>query len=234
MNEKKALWSLVCFAIILSMAILPLSTVVRASSAVWVPGQHDSDLYTVGNGSPGLLLTGGWNLISLPVMPFDTDIADVLAAMNRSDQLKSVWYFDQCEDPAPDLGKWHVYDATTRTGDLDTLEAGKAYWFLMLSPSDAGYDASAFPISLWVFGTEVPMPPNLPSSYDVCKGWNMVGFRSVDEMPTKDYLADFSSSEYGAIYGWDPYLQDWITNRDKLVPGHGYWIPFSVAGAIHP
>lgn len=233
MKEKKALWSLIC-CIILSMATLPLSTVVRASSAVGVPGQQHSDPYTVGNSSPGLLLTGDWNLISLPLMPFDTDIADVLAAMNRSDQLKSVWYFDQCEDPAPDLGKWHVYDATTGTGDLDTLEAGKAYWFLMLSPGDAGYDASAFPVSLWVFGTEAPMPPNLPSSYDVCKGWNMVGFRSVEEMAPEDYLGSFSPSEYGAIYGWDPYLQDWITNPDKLVPGHGYWIPFSVAGAIHP
>jgi len=234
MKEKKALWSLICFTIILSMAIRPLSTVVRASAAVDVQSHHASRLHTVGNSSPGVLLTGGWNLISLPIMPFDTDIADVLAAMSRSDQLKSVWYFDQCEDPAPDLGKWHVYDATTGTGDLSTIEAGKAYWFLMRSPVDAGYDPSAFPISLWVFGTQAPMPPDLPSAYDVCKGWNMVGFRSAEEMATKDYLADFSPSDYGAIYGWDPYLQDWIINPDKLVPGHGYWIPFSVAGSIHP
>jgi hypothetical protein len=234
MKEKKALWSLICCTIILSMATLPLSTVVRGSSAVGVPGQQHSGPYTVGNSSPGLLLTGGWNLISLPLIPFDTDIADVLAAMNRSDQLKSVWYFDQCEDPAPDLGKWHVYDATTGTGDLNTLEAGKAYWFLMLSPGDAGYDASAFPVSLWVFGTEAPMPPDLQSSYDLCKGWNMVGFRSVEEMAPQDYLGTFDPSEYGAIYGWDSYLQDWIANPDKLVPGRGYWIPFSVAGAIHP
>jgi hypothetical protein len=234
MKEKKALRSLICFTIILSMAIPPLSTVVRASAAVGVPSQHDSGLYTVGNSSPGVLLTGGWNLISLPIMPFDTDIADVLAPMNRSDQLKSVWYFDQCEDPTPDLGKWHVYDATTGTGDLNTLEAGKAYWFLMLSPGDAGYDASAFPVSLWVFGTEAPMPPDLPSSFDVCKGWNMVGFRSVEEMAPEDYLGTFDPSEYRAIYGWDPYLQDWITNPSSLVPGCGYWIPFSVAGTIHP
>jgi len=177
---------------------------------------------------------GGWNLISLPIVPFDTDIADVLAAMDRPDQLKSVWYFDQCQNPAADLGEWHVYDATTGTGDLDTIEAGKAYWFCMLRPGDADYDAGAFPVSLWVFGTKAPMPPDVPSSYDVCEGWNMVGFRSTEEMAPQDYLRDFDPSEYGGIYGWDPYLQDWITNPDTLVPGHGYWIPFSVAGAIHP
>lgn len=78
------------------------------------------------------------------------------------------------------------------------------------------------------------MPPSLPSSYDVCNGWNMIGFRSTEEMPPEDYLGVLSPSEYGAIYGWDPYLQDWITDPDELVPGHGYWIPFSVGGAIHP
>jgi hypothetical protein len=234
MKEKKAFWSLICFIIILSIAISLWSAAVRTSSAIEVRERYDSGLYAVGDSSPGVLLTGGWNLISLPVMPFDTAIADVLAAMNHPDQLKSIWYFDQCEDPAADLGEWHVYDATTGTGDLDTIEAGKAYWFLMLRPGDAGYDASAFPMSLWVFGTEAPMPPDLPSSYDVCKGWNMVGFRSVEEMAPEDYLGTFSPSEYGAIYGWDPYLQDWVTNPDKLVPGRGYWIPFSVAGAIYP
>ena len=104
----------------------------------------------------------------------------------------------------------------------------------MLSPGDAGYDASAFPVSLWIFGTEAPMPPDLPSSYDVCKGWNMVGFRSIQQMAPHDYLGTFDPSEYGAIYGWDPYLQDWIRNPGSLVPGYGYWIPFSVAGAIRP
>jgi hypothetical protein len=53
------------------------------------------------------------------------------------------------------------------------------------------------------------MPPNLPSSYDVCKGWNMVGFRSVEDMAPEDYLGSFSPSEYGAIYGWDPYLPNY-------------------------
>jgi hypothetical protein len=233
MKEKRALWSLICFTIILSMAIPLWSGVVNASPAVEVWDRYDSGLYAVGEDSGGLSLMGGWNLISLPIVPFDTDIADVLAGMRRRDQLKSVWYFDQCENPAPDLGEWHVYDATTGTGDLHTIEAGKAYWFLMLHPGDAGYDAGAFPVSLWVFGTEAPMPPNSPSSYDVCKGWNMVGFRSMEDMTPEDYLGDFSPSEYGAIYGWDPYVQDWTTDPDKLVPGRGYWIPFSVAGTIY-
>jgi hypothetical protein len=72
MKENKALRTLICLTIILSMAIPPLSTVVRASAVVGLPSQHDSHLYTVGNSSPGVLLTGGWNLISLPIMPSGT------------------------------------------------------------------------------------------------------------------------------------------------------------------
>ena len=232
MKEKKVLCGLICFTIILSMAIPLWSTVVRASPAVGVPSQRDSDLYTVGENSGGVSLVGGWNLISLPVMPFDTSIESVLASLTFPYDLVSVWYYDRCED------EWLVYgNGNTTFKTLTTMEAGKAYWVRMRYPEEQHSDPSvsgSYPHALWVFGTKTPMPPGLPSAYDVCKGWNMVGFRSTEEIAPEDYLGDFSPSEYGAIYGWDPYLQDWVTNPDKLVPGRGYWIPFSVAGTIYP
>ena len=232
MKEKKVLCSLICFTIILSIAIPLWSAVVEASPAIELSSQYDSGLYTVGESSGGASLTGGWNLISLPIMPFDTSIESVLAPLTFPYDLISVWYYDCCQD------EWLVYG--TGYGSfktLKTMEDGKAYWVRMRYPEEQHSDPSisgTYPYTLWVFGTKAPMPPGLPSSYDVCEGWNMVGFRSMEEMAPEDYLADFSPSEYGAIYGWDPYLQDWITNPGKLVPGYGYWIPFSVAGAIHP
>jgi hypothetical protein len=232
MKDKKVLCGLMCFTIVLSMAMPLWSTVVRASPAVGLPSQHDSNLYTVGGSSPGVLLTGGWNLISLPIMPFDTSIESVLAPLAFPHDLISVWYYDRCQD------EWLVYnngDASFRT--LKTMEAGKAYWVRMRYPEEQHPDPSisgAYPYALWVFGTKAPMPPGMPSSYEVCEGWNMVGFRSMEEMAPEDYLGAFSPSEYGGISGWDPYLQDWITNPDKLVPGYGYWISFSEAGAINP
>jgi hypothetical protein len=232
MKEKKALCSLICFTIILSIAIPLWSPVVKASSSVRVPCQHDFDLYTAGNSSLGASLTGGWNLISLPIMPFDTSIESVLASLAFPYDLISVWYYDCCQD------EWLIYGTgDTSFNTLKTMEEGKAYWVRMRYPEEQHSDPSVsgtYPYTLWVFGTKAPMPPGSPSSYEVCEGWNMVGFRSMEEMAPEDYLANFSPSEYGAIYGWDPYLQDWITNPGKLVSGYGYWIPFSVAGAIHP
>lgn len=232
MREKKVLWSLICLTVILSMAIPLWSTVVRASPAAGLPSQHNSSLYTVGNSSPGVLLTAGWNFISLPITPFDTSIESVLASLAFPYDLVSVWHYDCCE------GEWLVYgNGDTSFQTLETMEDGKAYWVRMRYPEEQHPDPSisgTYPYALWVFGTKTPMPPSLPSSYDVCEGWNMVGFRSTEKMAPEDYLRDFDPSEYGAIYGWDPYLQDWMTNPDELVPGHGYWIPFSIAGAIRP
>jgi hypothetical protein len=232
MKGQKVLCSLVCFAIILSLVIPLWSPTVKASTAADVSSRHDSRLYTVGESSGGVSLTGGWNLISLPVVPFDTSIESVLASLAFPDDLISVWYYDCCE------AEWLVYgNGDTGFQTLTTMEDGKAYWVRMRYPEEQHSDPSisgTYPYALWVFGTKAPMPPGLPPSYDVCEGWNMVGFRSMEEMAPEDYLGALSTSEYGAIYGWDPYLQDWVTNPGRLVPGHGYWIPFSVGGAINP
>jgi len=94
--------------------------------------------------------------------------------------------------------------------------------------------SGTYPYRPWVFGKKAPMCPGLLSSYDVCTDWNIIGFRSVEDTAPEDYLEAFSPSEHSAICGCDPYIQDWVTNPGKLVPGSGCWIPFSVAGAIHP
>ena len=117
------------------MAIPLWSTVVRASPAVGVPSQHDSDLYTVGESSLGASLTGGWNLISLPITPFDTSIESVLTPLAFPYDLVSIWYYDRCND------EWLVYgngDTTFKT--LTTMEDGKAYWVRMRYPEEQHSD----------------------------------------------------------------------------------------------
>jgi len=193
-----------------------------------------------------------WNLISLPLFPFNTEITSVLASMDRPDQLMSVWYFDQCDDPDPQVGKWYT-DPGDGTGDLDDIEAGKSYWFRMRHPGDLGYDPGAFPVSLWVFGHHAPMPPADPMAvFDVCEGFNMVGYKAPwDYIPGPDltpqqewddlylwnWLDLFGGPEYGVIYSWDSTVQDWLWSypyNELMTPGVGYWIPFSHDGEIYP
>jgi hypothetical protein len=187
-----------------------------------------------------------WNLISIPLFPFNTDITYILSALNASDQFMSVWYFDQCEDADPDEGVWHVYP-----GDLTTMEAGKAYWIRMKHPGDVGYNVSQFPAGLFVWGNHAPMPPSDPmASFDVCEGWNMVGFKApwtgtplaaTPEMDD-DYLWNFNTAvidtvHYGLLYDYDEASQDWtywLPGTCNMQPGVGYWIPFDGDGEIYP
>jgi len=196
-----------------------------------------------------------WNLISLPLYPFDTTIESIFASLARPDQLMSVWYFGQCEDPDPDEGVWHteVYNATAMTfvGDVDDIVAGKAYWVRTCHPGDPGYDAGAFPLILWVWGNHAPMPPANPMGYfDVCEGWNMVGFKApwdltlVPDQPIAElddsYLWNFNGFgqvAYGLLYDYDEAAQDWtywLPGTCNMQPGVGYCIPFDGDSEIYP
>lgn len=129
MKKQRALSALICSTIILSLVISFSSPAIRASTAVDVPSQHDSVLHTVGESSGGVSLTAGWNLISLPIVPFDTSIESVLASLAFPYDLISVWYYDCCE------GEWLVYDnGDTGFKTLTIMEDGKAYWVHMRYP----------------------------------------------------------------------------------------------------
>jgi hypothetical protein len=197
-----------------------------------------------------------WDLISLPLFPYDTSIAGVFAAMDHLDQLVSVWHFDQCEDPAPDAGVWHTaaYSGGAFAGTLTEIQTGRAYWVRTLHLGETGYVAYGVPNNgLWVFGTHaiMPDPTGVDMGYfDVCEGWNMVGFkpRWVAGAPVTDldsvYLWNFNTGvmdtvHYGLIYDWNslPLPGDWTSwapTTLTMQPGDGYWIPFDGNDQIYP
>ena len=205
-----------------------------------------------------------WNLISLPLVPFDSSVESILAplAIEGDGELaemafKSIWHYDRCADD------WFVY-GNGQTSLTDIVD-GKSYWFRMMTPAEwnlaygalglTGYWAAGDTARLWVFGTAKPMAPAAPAAYPVCEGWNMVGFlppwdltATPDEPDPQDndaYLWNFTGSafvpfEYGLIYGWNAGTQNWFTKApgnvlaDQLVPTQGYWIGFSRDGNIYP
>jgi len=196
-----------------------------------------------------LTLNEKWNLISLPLVPFDTDLTKMLSSVSFTDyetylassglivqsNLLSVWY----------------YDAATKTwlvnGDgqtsLKTLEDGKAYWIRLRYPIRAtpytpnGYSGN---YTWWVFGTERPEPPASPKVYPVVAGWNMVGFTSMTGNLAKNYLYNWGVGLVGpvVIYGWqDGCFADQKWNSvpfatGSLTPGDGYWMAFPQAGSV--
>lgn len=161
-----------------------------------------------------IALVAGWNLISLPLIPLDSDIDVVLAGI--LDYIISVWYYDAATED------WYTF-APGVSSDLDSIEDGKAYWINM---------EAAQPLNL--AGTEMPQGAQLPPAYDVVVGWNMVGFKSTaTNVTAADYL---DGTKYVRIYWFEN--GTWFTipdpDVDPMEPGLGYWVAFTEPGTIYP
>ncbi|MCD6391627.1 MAG: hypothetical protein J7L92_06540, partial [Dehalococcoidia bacterium] len=156
-----------------------------------------------------IVLDEGWNLMSLPLIPLDPAIETVLDGI--MDDVISVWHYDN-------TAGWLTY-VPGGPSDLATMEDGKAYW---INAAKAAH--------LWVFGTELAVPPALPAAYDVVVGWNMVGFKSITNTKAETYL---DGNEWVRIYTYDG---GWaiVQDADMMVPGLGYWVAFTAAGTIYP
>ena len=157
-------------------------------------------------------LVEGWNLISLPLIPLDSDIDVVLAGI--LDDVISVWYW---------AGSWDTF-VPDAPSDLHSMEDGKAYWINMEVAQ-----------TLNLAGTEMPKGAELPPTYDVVAGWNMVGVKSTNNVTALDYLY---GTDYVRIYGFKDGA--WFTipgpnyNTPEMVPGLGYWVAFTEPGTIYP
>jgi hypothetical protein len=160
-------------------------------------------------------LVEGWNLISLPLIPLDSDIDVVVAGI--LDYVISVWHYNAA------TATWHTF-APGAPPDLDSMEDGKAYWINMEAAQ-----------TLNLAGSEMPKGTQLPPAYDVVVGWNMVGFKATNNATAANYL---DGTEYVRIYGFKDGA--WFTipgpgyDSPEMEPGRGYWVAFTEPGTIYP
>lgn len=165
----------------------------------------------------------GYNLISLPfyIDPEDRDIDDdVLAGILGN--VDVVWAYDACE-PDPEL-RWDNFATTGPMGYLTEMRDGPGYWLVM-----TGSDV------LTVTGEVLPLAPETPPTYEVCEGWNLIGFKSTAPRLPEDYLAGIAGN-YTIIYGYDngSYFIAGSPGHESLLPGQGFWIAVIEPGTIYP
>jgi calcium-activated chloride channel regulator 3/4 len=150
-------------------------------------------------------LVSGWNMISTPLQPNETDIAVVLNSI--AGKYSSVWSYAN--------GVWKVYDpAHPGLSDLYTMEAGIGYWVDMDEP--AVLVASGF------------IPPD--KSIELDSGWNLVGFNAENTLSLENALASIDrkyisvwSYENNAWKFYDPAYPG-FSNLELMTPGSGFWI----------
>jgi len=187
----------------------------------------------------------GWNLISLPLIP---DNSSVEAMFGNVDGIESVWSYDA------NSSSWYVYNPDPSAPDnLDTVETGKGYWVLTNSSSfttiqvpNAPLPPVAVPIKVNYTGVYL-QAGQVPPTYDVYQGWNLIGFHSEVNMTASEYLSGltYPTRTWTSLIGYDNYVDfknnkvaDGIFDRlrpaDYMKPGSGYWLYVKQSGEITP
>ena len=162
-----------------------------------------------------ITLVEGWNLISLPLIPLDSSINAVVAGILNN--VKSVWYWDAGGK------RWYSF-VPGGPSDLTSMRDGRAYWVNMKAAQ-----------TLTLAGSKMPEGAQLPPTYDVVVGWNMVGFKSTVNATAEAYL---EGTDYVRIYFYENGSWFFIPGPDydspEMEPGLGYWVAFTAPGTIYP
>ena len=188
------------------------------------PGTTISNSITIKSGFP-IILGEGWNLISTPLMPTNNATSEVVSDIAAN--LESVWAYRYNET----AGKfeWLVYTPGEGYDTLNYMDAGWGYWVNMKNPDTLVIEGTFFPTG----GEEVP------PTYDVYTGWNLIGFHSLEDKNASVYLANLKDSSgtatWSTLYKYPhggPYEQ--ILADEKMERGYGYWLSMRANGTIIP
>ena len=177
-----------------------------------------------------LPLNPGWNLVSIPGEPADSDINAVIPA-DRTD-ITSVLSFDPTV-PGMWLSATRGADGMF-AGTLKNVISTRAYWV----------ETNSFtPLKVSIPKQSAGQARILPT-IEVAKGWNMIPVLDVDGNFKLDDDSDDSdktipaSEYYSGITDYRSYTFNTITNgwelKDEVRIGVGYWLYAPKAGVIVP
>ncbi len=163
--------------------------------------------------SVGFALYAGWNLISLPLEPYNTAIDSVLASISGS--YDQVWAYDGCDAADP----WRFYDPADATAsNLTTLDHRHGFWIHMTADATLTVDGD----------------PPTNTDTPICAGWNLLGYPHNAPLPVTGALVSITDA-VDRVFGFVPSVgsswrfwgsaePDWVNDLDAMEPGHGYWV----------
>lgn len=155
----------------------------------------------------------GWNLISLPVVPANIGIQNVLS--NVMNDVLEVWTHDSVAD------KWHMYKANDPSSDLSAMTAGYGYWINYNNDTIKSIAGSG---SLFLEG------PSTPPQRTLAPGWNLIGYyqrENTDAISASCALETLRYPDWWTMLtGYDNTGKGFtsVGTADNLAPGQAYWI----------
>ncbi len=183
--------------------------IVRAEDS---SGNEENNSYVIGKFD--LELKDGYNLVSLPLVPFNNNINFVM-------------HQDVSYHPVSEIRRYNStkqeFEITTCLGILWDL-----FSFQELNPGTGYFFNSSMDTNFTIVGT-LPEPLEL----EISKGMNMIGLASLNEKNISDVIPqtveDNNVTELGKrninqIYDLATYYSNDLYNEFTLKPGKGYWL----------
>lgn len=153
-------------------------------------------------------LVAGWNYVSLPMEPFNTDVTLLLSSIGTN--ARSIWAYDAVSS------KWLRYDldGPDFLNDLNTVKAGIGYQIFM---TDSGI--------LKVAGT---LPDTAISLLD---GWNFVGCNAQSSIIVENAISSIIAN-HPSIWTINPENSEWLgydpenppNDLTTIDPKKAYWV----------
>ena len=173
-----------------------------------------------------LKLNPGWNLVSIPGEPMDSDINAVIPADHPA---MTVLTFDPSV-PGGWLTALRGADGSF-SGTLTDINAGRAYW--VNTPSFEGLNVD---IPKQAAGVAQVLP-----TISIAKGWNLIpildvdGDFELDDSEDYNYFKGLSEGAVSGIYTFNTITNSWSSVAEEGVEiGKGYWVYATDAGVIVP
>jgi hypothetical protein len=188
--------------------------------SVTMDGDKSVTAHFVAVSTYSLDLVAGWNLVSFPLHPVNTEVASVLASISGSYSLVYAW------DASVSSKNWLTFDpaAPTYANTLTALDEKIGFWINMTSADTLTINGDA------------PLSTNIPLS-TTAGGWNLVGYPAAVAGPLPDILSAHGvGSDFTLIYAyqaadasdhWKLYKIDgpaYANDLPELTAGWGYWI----------
>jgi len=161
----------------------------------------------------------GRNDISIPLWPEDTSCANVFGPITSS--IDAVYHFDaiKAKEEGEEAEGWLVWKPGPVTWSLTDIIPGEGYEVWMKNPA-----------TLTITGTFLSDKASKPAEHKVVKGWNMIGFHSLNEKITpNEYITGGTTEvEYKEpLWSYhNGYRSTGYGNYEEeyMKPGWGYWV----------
>ena len=175
-------------------------------------------------------LNTGWNLFSIPIVPLNTTISEVIKDIHSNITENGIWTYIN--------GEWKTWKpGSILNNNLDTLTAGYGYWIQMKESENLTIYGSTATI-----GGKEGEVPNLPSrniknefesndwvllgKYGINNANMSTALKSliINKEPLFSYPIYFYTDEYYTIGENEGSDCDYNIYNINMTPGYGYWL----------